>query len=199
MAIFFVPAGLGLAAVAAFAAKKLFGTPGRTVVVLGPRKAGKTTLAARLSGGSIVGDYAPTQSTVKTQPHTISMEDLKFALTTFDVSGDSSAYGEWERTARSAHLVCYLVSSPCLEFREYLDTAIRGARQLGGWDHPGHIVLVITHIDEDAEKNLDTIMGRNTVREIRDALGNPKVVPVNLTDSESARALVIQLLRELDE
>jgi hypothetical protein len=181
-----------------------------TVALLGPRQAGKTSFATALETGEIPPGYKPTQTPQNrtfnvlrdSNPHGFAVKMPRYGLhiTSCDVAGNEDALGQWKTAASGANLVCYLVSAPDLKEAPYCKRALDGARQVGSWRLPSHVMLVLTHVDEDPDReDPDAIQRRPVVAELRRALGGPELWLTSLIRPNDRHELMLRTLEILSQ
>jgi len=192
---------------------------GKSLAVLGPRKAGKTTLITFLSSGEIPRGYRPTvlretargrqrvPGTGRRLPLGIKMKDLALKLTMLDnpgmtPEGDLTNLHTWQGSAQDVDLICYLVNVMQLHERRYWKVALNGARHIARWDEDGshRKLLILTYCDLDpawAQDNPDAISGRSEVIELRKNLRAENIIMGSTKDENSTRDLAYDLLQVL--
>jgi GTPase SAR1 family protein len=192
---------------------------GKSLAILGPRQAGKTTLATFLQSGEIPRGYRPTvlRTTVHGRqqvPGTgrriwlgIKMRDVALKLTMLDNPG-MTPYGDltklrmWQESVKNADLICYLVDVTQLRQGAYGQVAQNGARHIVRWDEDGshRRLLILTHCDLDAawaQGDPDKITGRSEVKELLQQLKAENVIIGSLKDESGTRDLTYDLLQVL--
>jgi hypothetical protein len=191
---------------------------GKSLAILGPRRAGKTTLATFLEAGEIPRGYRPTvlrttmqgrqrvPGTGRRLPIGIKMKDVALNLTMLDnpgmtPQGDLVKYRIWQESTKDVDLICYLVDVVQLRNNRYRKVAVNGAQHVARWAGDSqHRLLILTHTDLDpawAQGNLDEIGGRAEVKELRQQLRAENVIMGSLKDQDGARELTYELLQVL--
>lgn len=169
---------------------------GKRLVILGPRKSGKTTLRVFLEQGVIPKNYQPTKTTHHFD-HEVRFGKLGLRLKGVDVSGDPSAYSVWRDELENTDLVCFLVSWPQLFEASTGQAARKAAKLVGQWKGDTKALLIVTHSDLAADLSDDEIAGAGRVLELRRLLGASDVVPVNLLQEWDQRELGSLILQAL--
>lgn len=191
---------------------------GKSLAILGPRKAGKTTLATFLASGEIPRGYKPTvlratkhgrqrvPGSGRRLPRGIKMKDVALKLTMGDTPGmtphgDLTNYRIWQESAKDADVICYVVDIAQLRQKRYREVALNGARHVARWDNAtSRRLLILTHTDLDpswTNGDPDEISGRAEVAELRRNLKAENVIMGSLKDVEGARELAFDLLQVL--
>ena len=131
---------------------------GKTVAILGPREAGKSTLVNFLLKGTMSEKYIATGRPTKFTGKKISLQDVNLKVNDImDVPGDVASHSDWEQQYNKADIACYLFDASRLHKREslYEEAVIRDMRRIGDWigarkkanrDVP-KFFLVATHCD----------------------------------------------------
>lgn len=195
---------------------------GREIAVLGPRKAGKTTLIKFLKTGKVDRSYRETTAesfgvTNESFSYKGDLDSGSIPVVLkegMDVAGAKGFYPRWKKLAQSADLILYLFQADrVLEGDEEHRRRIReDAGQLKNWlaGHPGSpdVYLVATHCDKHEdfklveresanEYVLDGFSDDPVVKELhRKTTSNP-VVLGSLKTEEDARGLVTQIFAHL--
>jgi GTPase SAR1 family protein len=194
-------------------------TRGKSLAILGPRKAGKTNLTTFLHSGEIPRGYKPTVLRELAQgkhrvPGTgrrlmfgIKMNDLSLKLTMLDnpgmtPEGDLTNLRTWQESAQNSEVICYLVNVVQLRNDDYWKVALNGARHIARWDEDGprRRLLILTHCDLDPAWSPDTpdaISGRNEVIELRKNLKAENILMGSTKDTDGTRDLTYNLLQVL--
>jgi hypothetical protein len=88
----------------------IYALKGKTIVVLGARSVGKTTLLKYMEKGIPGGEYKQTLGKQEIKRTHITLNTLNIRLKkTNDVSGDKAAYGVWKKLFKEADLVLYVI------------------------------------------------------------------------------------------
>ena len=108
----------------------------KKIAVLGARGVGKTHLIQFLQTGTIPKQYKQTGGTIPYPEAKLSLDGLNLKITEgFDVSGDTSAYAEWEKIVEYADIVLYLVRADLLIQEDVLTIkrAESDIKHIKGW------------------------------------------------------------------
>lgn len=131
---------------------------GKSVAILGPREAGKSTLVNFLLNGTISEEYIATGRPTKFTGKKISLQEINLKVNDImDVPGDVASHSDWQQQYNKADIACYLFDASRLHKREarYEEAVIRDMRRIGDWfgarkkankDLP-KFFLVATHCD----------------------------------------------------
>ena len=180
-AVFWIPIGIAVAVAVAAAgaatALKVFGNKAKhaKVAVLGPRKAGKTTLGQFLESGTITADYVASRGTEKHRGE-ILMKDLKLKVLFATPGGDKEQYAAWLESAKSAKVVVFMFDLSRLNEKAYAKEALKGAKNIQNWVQTEalqantKIIVVGTHRDQQPNgghsNHFQQTSNHPTVREI---------------------------------
>jgi hypothetical protein len=168
---------------------------GKSVVLLGVRRSGKSTLFTFLQTGEIPIGYKPT-TIPRTFEETVRFKDLELKLQATDVSGDKSAWKVWREEATAADLVCFLTAWTDVDDRRGWDRVSRAARQVGSWGLEARTVLVVTFADK-APVSYDAIKADARVRELGRFLGATDTLVADQTNEHDRLDLGASLLEML--
>lgn len=109
---------------------------GKSVAILGPRAAGKSTLINFLLKGTIPEEYFATARPEKFKGKKIPLQDINLRVNDIvDVPGDLASHSDWEQQYNKADIACYLFDASRLYRREtvYEETITRDMRRIGDW------------------------------------------------------------------
>lgn len=137
-----VIAGAGAAAAASTVSKYT----DRRLVLIGQKRAGKTSWRRFLRDGSIPADWDHTQVTTE---ETIRLSSYKMKVRVFDHSGSKDAFREWRESCKKADEIFYFVDITQLSDPKYLDRVKGDAKAMSLWlevDAPR--TLAVTHMDQ---------------------------------------------------
>jgi signal recognition particle receptor subunit beta len=181
VAVFWIPIGIAIAVAVAAAgaatAFKVFGSEAKNakVAVLGPRKAGKTTLGHYLESGTITAEYVASRGTEKHRGE-IMMKDLKLKVVFATPGGDKEQYAAWLESATSAKVVVFMFDLSRLNEKAYAKEALKGAKNIQNWVQTEalqantKIIVVGTHRDQQPQggdaNHFQQTSNHPTVREI---------------------------------
>ena len=213
----FIPVATGSAIVGVSAYLLIRRARGKRLAILGPRRAGKTTLATFLQKGEIPAGYKPTtiRTTTKARrrmPGTkrllrsIKMKDVELKLTMLDNPGvtplgEKQNYGIWQESAKKVQVILYLVDVSKLSERRYRNVAINGVQHIARWGlSDRRKVLILTHTDLDPAWESgapDAIADRAAVKDLRRELKPEGVIMGSLKDVAGTRDVAYQLLEFL--
>lgn len=206
-----VAAAAGVAAVAVAQSERRERVDSARVILIGPRRSGKSTLHRFLTGEQQVRQYVPTQTADK---GFINLEDfgeeetwqhLKWQVQVEDLPGSPEHMQQWFEESQSAQVICFCVATPALHTEASVaDQARRAAKQVALWnreitDRPSPaVVLVFSHVDLEGD-SVDDIRGREEVRQLRIVLSvsEENLFLVNLlkpADSASVGLRILEIL-----
>lgn len=187
----------GVAAAAAGVAYMLSEAKGKTILLVGPRMAGKTTLRTFLTHGTITEEYLRTRLTQREDAKVTDQQMNVYQLTVIDVDGGEDSYQEWKKHAVTADAVCFVVDVSRFDERGYWDFVAKRARQLHRWELPQwqRRFLVLTHTDcLSPSRNDDEVRKMRPVYRLTRLLTPHKTTVGNLLDEEDIQRVVWDVL-----
>ena len=201
---FLIPVGLlivlGASAVAWYIWNEVKGSvKGANVVIIGPRKSGKTTLFRFMSSETRIDPkaYNPTKDSPRKRVDLDAlrkgkwsdlewlMEDLELDEAEIkDTPGGRQGRGYGFKAAQNASVLVFMADASLAvadgaDGEAYRQATLSDARQVGSWDRVANgelpVVLVLSHMDEVAMQSVaidkdDYVLGHDDIVELRRAL-----------------------------
>ena len=173
----------------------LRGAKDSKVVLVGPRKAGKTTWKSFLTTGHIPEGYAPTQG--ESFVEAVALADLRMAVHVQDFAGNKETKDSWRKAAKSADRVYFFVDATRLSDVEYVGRSKEDAKDLSSWQLTCPVDLVATHADlvEGWPDDPDAVIGIDAVRELSILCSAERTLQANLGSDGGCREFTIEALR----
>ena len=184
--------GLGVVAL-------LFGEPTR-VMVVGPRKAGKTSWVRSLQGKS-AGTYEPTQ---ELEPSVkIAIGKSKIEVSIRDSAGGKSAIDAWKKAFSKQQKVLFFVDASKLGIDEYDQSLVEFMQPFRTLKLGSKLVIVLTHIDLlFASRRFATeaaVRDWDFVRNLAGQVGSPRVILATTNTKQGCRELANRLAEILEQ
>lgn len=184
---------------AALSAKRFVGRfRGKSVLLVGPQFAGKTTLAALLGDDSTSLVLASHQ---KSKAKLVNLSQFKLKTPQLDLT-DAPDDGTVKNAIRDrvpkANLVCLVVSLERLEGNSPLDDPLRLAKQVAQCSTvKTKSALVLTHLGAAGFRDSESVLADARVTEIKVALGATDVLVGNLLDANDRTAIAARIIAAL--
>lgn len=187
---------------------------GARLVIVGPRKSGKTTLYRFMSSQTQIRpqDYKPTQGFPSRKVDLSFLQenvwsDLGWDVQTLhaevrDSPGGTAGRPHWHDAAKDATLLVFIADArlmlePSEQGEAHRKQTISDANQVGSWDSVATgrlpVLVVLSHLDQVPEQGTlviqDLVLGNDDVKDLRRALranGPSRVVLANLLDAHDA-------------
>lgn len=192
---------LALAAAGIGAAVVLDQAVGKSILLIGPREAGKTTLRNFLIDGVITKIYVQTtfteQASAKVQDQTLKSYKLRVT----DVDGGRDQYSEWKKHAEDADCICFVVDASRLDEEIYASGALLRAKQVQRWPARDgqRRLLLLTHIDQLAGAGERDITENLSVVALAMALEPTRTLTANLLNEAEMQHAVWTILKVLND
>lgn len=183
-----------------------------SISIIGPRMAGKSTLANFLERGELKHDLAQNVSTVKRSAGTWEYKNGKASFVSFDESGSQDTYPNWKKSFEESGFALYLFN-----ILDLLDKSEKPGKrivddfyQIGSWIKSDRkkVVLVLTHEDKiinseglstnRSSEIFDSINSLEVVKRVKDFIPAScfGMVIGSLANVESAKLLVDKVKAE---
>jgi GTPase SAR1 family protein len=188
-------------AAAAAAAGVLSRAKGKSIALLGPKRAGKTSWRTFLEHGSIPAGYEHTTLTEKLSTQ-IRLQDLDLHVEVCDLSGSDDAVDSWHQAAKESDYVFYFIDGTRLGDEAYRRRARDYARVVASWeDSTSPVTLVVSHADQVPEwpQNSDEIRTSPHVAELRHLVGARKTIVADLGSTDGCRKFTLDALSDLED
>lgn len=177
----------------------LQGAKDKTLVLIGPKVAGKTTWRTFLENGTIPKGYEHTTLTEKVKAE-YKLRDLNLRVKIEDLSGSDDAVNEWRKAARYGDHVFYFVDVSRLADEKYKRMVRQYARLIASWeDVKAPVSLVASHADLMAgwPGESDDIRTREDVAELRQLSGATRTLLAGLGSIDGCRDFTLTALANL--
>ncbi len=188
---------------AAISAKRFVGRfRGKSVLLVGPQFAGKTTLAALLGDDSTSLVVASDQkSKQKSKQKLVNLSQFKLKTPQLDLTDapdDETVKTAIRDRVPKANLVCLVVSLERLEGNSPLDDPLRLAKQVAQCSTARtKSTLVLTHLGAAGFRDSESVLADVRVAEIKVALGATDVLIGNLLDKNDRTAIAARIIGAL--
>jgi len=171
---------------------------GKSVLLVGPQFAGKTTLAALLGDDSTSLVLASNQ---KAKPKLVNLSQFKLKTPQLDLTDapdDETVKTAIRDRVPKANLVCLVVSLERLEGNSPLDDPLRLAKQVAQCSRvKTKSALVLTHLGAAGFRDSESVLADARVAEIKVALGATEVLIGNLLDKDDRTAIAARIIGAL--
>lgn len=172
------------------------------LVLVGPKRAGKTTWRTFLTDGSLPAGYEHTYIEQVLEKK-VELKDLKIRVELLDMSGSDDAVPAWHEAARKTDHIFFFVDGTRLDDRGYWFQATTYARVVSSWtDVKADVALVVTHADEDPDGkagDLDAIRTRSDVTKLARLLNARRTVVGDLGSPDGLQDFTVRALAELEK